>query len=64
MCLTETQHKYEKVIIQKDLRSFTAMRNAKAKKGEGIQVILPRVRQIRLNKLENENKDLLELEGD
>ena len=64
VCLTETQHKYEKVLIHKDLRSFTAMRNAKDKKGGGIQVILPRVKQIRLNKVENENKDLLELEGE
>ena len=63
VCLTETQHKYEKVLIHKDLRSFTAMRNAQDKKGGGIQVILPRIRQIRLNKVENENKDLLELEG-
>ena len=41
LCLTETQQKYEKVKVHKDLQSYSAMRVRGDKKGGVIQVIHP-----------------------
>ena len=40
------------------------MREKGEKKGGGIQVIYPRTKQLRIEKVENKNKNLLELEGE
>ena len=64
VCLTETQNRHEKVKIHDKLSTHFAMREKGEKKGGGIQVIYLRTKQLRIEKIENKNKNLLELEGE
>ena len=64
-CLTETHEKYEKIEPDRNITTFNVIREKKTdeKRGGGIQVMIPKMTRIDLKKIENINKELLELEG-
>ena len=63
VCLTETHKRVEDIYISSKINTFNVMRKKKDKKGGGIQVLLPNMSEIVLEKKENSNRDMLELEG-
>ena len=63
VCLTETHKRVEDIYISSKINTFNVMRKKKDKKGGGIQVLLPNMSEIMLEKKENSNRDMLELEG-
>ena len=63
LCLTETKNTYDKVKLGEGLISFSTRRNENDRKGGGIQVIMPKIKQLKFKKIKNDNTELLELEG-
>ena len=63
VCLTETHKKVEDIYISRKIKTLNSMRKKKDKKGGGIQILMPKMSEINLEKKENNNKDLLEIEG-
>lgn len=45
------------------MKGFCALREKGEKKGGGIQILMPKMKEIKFNKNKNKNKELLEIEG-
>ena len=63
VCITETHHRTKKLDIKENVRGFCALRDKGDKKGGGIQILMPKMQQLKFKKVENKNKELLEIEG-
>ena len=69
ICLTETQQKQNKLRIDKDIEKIDSMRNkegsnkGESRKGGGLMILYNKKKQIKLEKNENKEKDILEVEG-
>ena len=69
ICLTETQQKQNKLRIDKDIEKIDSMRNkegskkGESRKGGGLMILYNKKKQIKLEKIENKEKDILEVEG-
>ena len=63
VCLTETQHKQEKIQFEDSIVSINQMRERKDKKGGGLMILYKKNKKIELTKVVNRNKNILEVEG-
>ena len=66
VCLTETQLKEDNIRMSENVISHNAMRDAKGdeKKGGGLMILHRKNKRINFDKIENGNKNLLEMEGE
>ena len=66
VCLTETQLKEDNIRMGENVISYNAMRDAKGdeKKGGGLMILHRKNKRINFEKIENRNKNLLEMEGE
>ena len=66
ICLTETQLKEDNIRMGENVISYNAMRDAKGdeKKGGGLMILHRKNKRINFEKIENRNKNLLEMEGE
>ena len=62
LCLTETQHKFEKINFNKNIKTIVSMRDLTDKKGGGLMLIHKNL-NVNLNKCTTINKDILIVEG-
>ena len=64
ICLTETQLKTNKIKIHKDIESINSMRERKnTRRGGGLMILYNKNENIKLEKIENTEKEILEVEG-
>ena len=63
LCLTETHHKVERFVCNKKLEKFETMRLEPDKGGGGLQILTRKCDGLEFEKIENENRDILEIEG-
>ena len=62
VCMTETHHRYER-IIEKELTSFTQMREKNKRKGGGLQILMRENKRVEFEKKKRKNEEILEIEG-
>ena len=62
ICMTETHHRYER-IIEKELTSFTQMREKNKRKGGGLQILMREDKRVEFEKKKRKNEESLEIEG-
>ena len=65
VCLTETQLRQDKLRMGENVVSYNAMRDIEGeeKKGGGLMILHKQNKRIRFDKIENKNKNILEMEG-
>ena len=66
VCLTETQLKEDNIRMGENVVSYNAMRekDGDEKKGGGLMILHRKNKKMNFEKIENKNKNLLEMEGD
>ena len=63
VCLTETQKKQDSILISKNVVNINSMREKKDRKGGGLMILYRKNNKMNFNKIENKNKNILEIEG-
>ncbi|CAL4124685.1 unnamed protein product, partial [Meganyctiphanes norvegica] len=63
VCLTETHQKYKNIDHNENIKIFDSMRGLKERKGGGLKIMTPSCKKIDMIKIENKNKNYLEIEG-
>ena len=63
VCLTETHKRIEDIYISRKIKTYNTMRTKNDKQGGGLYVLHPKMPEIKLEKVENKNRDLLVLDG-